>query len=58
MIGRKKKIKGDSRLKRRKIEDNSSLYMKQFNINMLLSFISIYLPLSPSNSLASGTCES
>ena len=58
MLRRYKKIKGDSRLQRRKIEDISSLYMKPFNIHVLLSSISIYLPLSPFNSLASGTCES
>ena len=50
MLSRKKEIKGDSRLQRRKIEDVSSLYMEHFNINMPLSFISIYLPLSPFNS--------
>ena len=56
MLSRKKELKEDSRLLRRKIEDISYLYMMQFNIFILLSFISLYLPLSPFNSLASETC--
>ena len=50
MLSRKKELKGDSRSERRKIEDISSLYQMQFNIFLLLSFISFYLPLSPFNS--------
>ena len=38
MLSRYKKIKGDSRLQRRKIEDISSLIMAQSSIFMLLSF--------------------
>ena len=58
MLSRYKKIKGDSRLQRRKIEDISSLIMAQSSIFMLLSFISLYLLLTPFIYLASGTCVS
>ena len=57
MLSRYKKIKGDSRLQRRKIEDISCLNIAQFNILMLLSFISFYLLLTPFIYLASETCE-
>lgn len=45
MLSSYKKIKGDSRIKRQKIEDISFPYRKQFHTNTIV----LYLHISPSN---------
>ena len=56
MLCRYKKIEGDSRFQRRKIEDISFLNNREQLPVILLSFIFFYLPLTPFIYMASETC--